>query len=105
MRRTAFFIAAVVLAAVSVALAAQPRPMACDAWMCKGAHCAPQKYAKVRTAPTILPLFASPTFGAAVVEGGIGFGVFLVGAAVTRRRRATTGAARPAPAPRETTEV
>lgn len=105
MRKPAVFVAALVLTVVSVALAAQPRAMACDAWMCKGVHCAPAKYARVRMAPTILPLFASPTFGAAVVESGIGLGVFLLGSAISRRRRATIEAARPTPAPRETTET
>jgi len=105
MRKPVILAAAVVLGAVTVALAAKPRPMACDAWACKGASCAPAKYAQVRSAPTMLPLFRSPIYGAAVLEGGAGFAAFLLAATVSRRRRSASreaGTATP-PSP-ETTE-
>lgn len=103
MRRPVILAGAVVLAAVSAALAAQPKPKACDSWYCKGKECAPAKYAQVRSAPTLLPLFASPLYGAVVVEGGIGFAAVVLGATLRRRRRAASETM-PAPAPRETGE-
>jgi len=79
--------------------------MACDAWACKGSSCAPAKYAEVRSAPTILPLFSSPLYGAAVLEGGAGFAIFLLASAVSRRRRTSAReTAAPAPPSPETTE-
>ena len=75
--------------------------MACDAWACKGSSCAPAKYAEVRSAPTMLPLFSSPLYGAAVLEGGAGFAIFLLASAVSRRRRTwerdSAAPARPSP--------
>jgi hypothetical protein len=103
MRKPAIFAAALVLVAVSAALAAQPKPKACDSWYCKGKSCAPAKYAQVRSAPTLLPLFASPLYGAVVIEGGIGFAAVGVAAAFRRRRR-TASESMPAPTPRETGE-
>ena len=105
MRKPLVLGAVLVLGCVSVALAGKPKPVACDAWACKGASCAPSKYAQVRSAPTMLPLFASPLYGAAVLEGGAGFAFFLLACAVSRRRRSSAkeaGAAAP-PSP-ETTE-
>lgn len=46
----------------------------------------------------MLPLFSSPLYGAAVLEGGAGFAIFLLAATVSRRRRSAaedTGAATP----------
>jgi hypothetical protein len=105
MRKPVVLAAALVLGCVSVALAGKPKPMACDAWACKGASCAPSKYAQVRSAPTMLPLFSSPLYGAAVLEGGAGFALFLLASAVSRRRRtsAKESAASVPPSP-ETTE-
>lgn len=103
MKKPAAFLGLFALAAVSVALAARPKPMECDAWLCKGKACAPAKYAKVRSAPTILPIFASPLYGAAVVEGGAGLAAFALGSAIARRRRLATDSRGGAPAPSETT--
>lgn len=105
MRKPVVLAAALVLGCVSVALAGKPKPMACDAWACKGASCAPSKYAQVRSAPTMLPLFSSPLYGAAVLEGGAGFALFLLTSAVSRRRR-TSAKETAAPTPRspESTE-
>jgi hypothetical protein len=89
MRKPVLVGAALVLGCVSVALAGKPKPMACDAWACKGASCAPAKYAEVRSAPTIVPLFSSPLYGAAVLEGGAGFALFLLASTVSRRRRSS----------------
>lgn len=105
MRKPVLFGAALVLGCVSVALAGKPKPMACDAWACKGASCAPAKYAEVRSAPTMLPLFSSPLYGAAVLEGGVGFGLFLVAASVSRRRRSSArDSVAPAPPSPESTD-
>ena len=101
MRKPVLVGAALAIGCVSVALAGKPKPMACDAWACKGASCAPAKYAEVRSAPTMLPLFSSPIYGAAVLEGGAGFAIFLLAASVSRRRRTaardTAAAAPPSP--------
>lgn len=75
-----------VLAAVSLALAASPKPMACDSWKC-GPKCAPAKYVAVRYPPTILPQFETQIYGAAVVEGGIGLVAVLAGLRLAARRR------------------
>ncbi len=105
MRKPLILGAALVLGAVSVALAAKPKPMACDAWACKGASCAPAKYAEVRSVPTMLPLFRSPIYGAAVLEGGAGLAAFLLASTVSRRRRSSAKeAGAPAPSSPETTE-
>ena len=103
MRKAVVLAGALVLGCVSVALAGKPKPMACDAWACKGASCAPSKYAQVRSAPTMLPLFSSPLYGAAVLEGGAGFAIFLLASAVSRRRRTSAKeTAAPTPRPPET---
>lgn len=105
MRKPVLIGAALVLGCVSIALAGKPKPMACDAWACKGASCAPAKYAQVRSAPTMLPLFSSPLYGAAVLEGGAGFAVFLLASALSRRRRSSAKeAGAPAPPSPESTE-
>ncbi len=53
----------------------------------------------------MLPLFSSPLYGAAVLEGGAGFAIFLLASAVSRRRRTSAKeSAAPAPRPPETTE-
>jgi len=104
MRKPVVLVGAVVLGAASVALAAKPKPMACDAWACKGASCAPAKYAQVRSAPTMLPLFRSPIYGAAVLESGAGLAAFLLAATVSRRRRAAKEAGTATPPSPETTE-
>ncbi len=85
MRKSAILGSLLILTAVSVALAAAPKPMACDSWKC-GPKCAPAKYVAVRFPPTIRPLFESQLYGAAVLEGGAGFAV-LLGARWTARRR------------------
>jgi hypothetical protein len=104
MKKPALLLAAVALTAgVSVALAAKPKPMPCGAWACKGSSCAPAKYAKVRSLPILFPFYSSPIYGAAAIEGGLGFAAFLLGSTVARRRR-IAGELRPvSPAPRETT--
>ncbi len=93
MKKAIVFSVLFVLAAVSVALASAPKPMACDSWKC-GPKCAPAKYEAVRYPPTLLPLFGSQIYGAAVVEGGIGFLAALLGARLTARRRAAARARR-----------
>lgn len=104
MRKPLLLGAALVLGCVSVALAGKPKPVACDAWACKGASCAPAKYAQVRSAPTMLPLSSSPLYGAAVLEGGVGFGIFLLASTVSRRRRTSAReSAAPVPATPEST--
>lgn len=104
MRKPVLVAAALVLGCASVALAGKPKPMACDAWACKGSSCAPAKYAEVRSAPTMLPLFSSPLYGAAVLEGGAGFAIFLLVSAVSRRRRTSVRDTAPAPPSPESTE-
>ena len=53
----------------------------------------------------MLPLFSSPLYGAAVLEGGAGFAIFLLASAVSRRRRTSVrDAAAPASPSPETTE-
>lgn len=76
-------------AALSVALAARPKPKDCDSWKC-GPSCAPAKYVAVRVPPTLLPLFGSELYGAAIAEGGLGLlAIGLVRIAAARRRRET----------------
>lgn len=103
MKKPALFAAIVLSAGVSVALAAKPKPMPCGAWACKGGACAPAKYAKVRSSPILFPFYSSPLYGAAAIEGGAGFGAFLLASVVARRRRAAGEVGPVAPAPRETT--
>ena len=103
MRKPAIFAGALALVAVSAALAAQPKPKACDSWYCKGKACAPAKYAQVRTAPTLLPLFGSPLYGALVIESGVAFAAVGVAAAFRRKRRPASESMT-APTPRETGE-
>lgn len=76
-----------ILALSSVALASKPKPMQCDAWACKGVTCSPAKYQAVRHA--FLPpwILASPTYGAALSESGVGMLALLLGFAVRRSRR------------------
>ncbi len=92
MRKTAILVSLFVLAAVSVTLAAAPKPMACDSWKC-GPKCAPAKYVAVRFPPTIRPLFESQIYGAAVLEGAVSVAV-LLGARWSGRRRAAEAARR-----------
>ena len=93
MKKAIALSALLVLVAVSVALAAAPKPMACDSFKC-GPKCAPAKYEAVRYAPTLLPLFGSQIYGAAVVEGGIGFLAALLGSGLAAKRRAAARAHR-----------
>lgn len=71
----------------SVSLASKPEPMKCDAWACNGESCAPAKYQAVRYA--FLPpwILASPTYGAALTESGVGILAVLLGVAIRRSRR------------------
>jgi len=89
--KKAFAISGILLVGgLSVALAGSaPKPMACDAWACKGASCAPAKYAVVRNVPALLPLFGSQLYGAAAIEGSLGLAGFLAGVVFVRSRRAS----------------
>ncbi len=97
MKKTVGFALLLVLTAVSISLAAAPKPMACDSFKC-GPSCAPAKYVAVRTPPTLPPLFASPVYGAAVIEGGIGLLAVLFGARLSVKRRAKVAREEAAPA-------
>ncbi|GAC1430586.1 MAG: hypothetical protein NVSMB68_02870 [Thermoanaerobaculia bacterium] len=91
MLRKAGLSAMLVLALASVSLASKPKPMKCDSWACKGDSCSPAKYQTVRHA--FLPpwILASPTYGAALTESGVGMLAILLGVAVRRSRRPVAG--------------
>lgn len=84
------------LALASVSLASKPKPMRCDSWACKGTTCSPARYQAVRYA--FLPpwILASPTYGAALTESGVGMLAVLLGIAVRRARRAASAEEDPA---------
>lgn len=90
MMRKAGLTMLLILAVSSVSLAAKPKPMKCDAWECNGTVCAPAKYQAVRNA--FLPpwILASPIYGAALTESGVGMLALLLGVAVRRTRSAAT---------------
>lgn len=87
------------LAGLSVALAAKPKPMDCDAWECKGNSCAPAKYVAVRQSPILRWLEASPMHQAFVYEGGgVAAALLVVGVVSGRRRRSERWQPMPLPA-------
>jgi len=77
------------LAIASVALAAKPKPMECDAWACKGEFCAPAKYQAVRH--SFLPpwLLDTPVYGAALTETGLLAIALLIPYSIRRREKET----------------
>lgn len=95
-KKSLAFVGLFLAAGLSVALAAKPKPMDCEAWKC-GPKCAPAKYAAVRVPPNLLPLFGSQLYGAAIVEGGLGLLAFGLVRIVSVRRRRTTALTAPAP--------
>jgi len=96
-RKAALILPLFAVAAVSVSLAAQPKPMDCDSWECKGKSCSPAKYVSVRNEPILAAFAASPVYKAAALEGGLaGLALLFAGVFSGKRRRA---AAKEAPAP------
>lgn len=87
MKKVLLFSALTLTAGLSIALAAQPKPMDCDSWLCKGNSCAPAKYAKVRTSPILQWLEASPVNKAFLFEGGATAGALAVAGVLAGRRR------------------
>jgi hypothetical protein len=85
-------------AAFSVSLAAQPKPMDCDSWQCKGNSCAPAKYVSVRNSPILRWLDSSPVNGAFLFEGSIVSALLVAGVFSRRRRREELGGPAPLPA-------
>lgn len=75
------------LAIASVALAAKPKPMECDAWACKGDSCAPAKYQAVRHSIVPTWLLDTPVYGAGLTEAGVLAIALLVPYSIRRRTK------------------
>ena len=101
MKKTLLIAGLAAMAAFSVSLAAQPKPMNCDSWSCKGNSCAPAKYVSVRNSPILRWFDASPVNGAFLLEGSLA-SVLLVAGVFSRRRRRER-IVRPAPLPADET--
>lgn len=97
MKKTLLIAGLAVMGAFSVSLAAQPKPMNCDSWSCKGNSCAPAKYVSVRNSPILRWFDASPVNGAFLLEGSMASALLVAGVFSKRRRREPI--VRPAPLP------
>lgn len=73
---------------LSLGLRAAPETMPCESWQC-GAVCAPAKYESVRTAGFLDPLFESPTYLAALLEGTSIMLLMFIGIVIRRGRRSS----------------
>lgn len=71
--------------ALALGLRAAPETMPCESWQC-GAVCAPAKYESVRTAGFLDPLFESPTYLAALLEGSSIMLLMFIGVLIRRGR-------------------
>lgn len=74
--------------ALGLGLRAAPETMPCESWQC-GAVCAPAKYESVRTAGFLDPLFESPTYLAALLEGSSIMLLIFIGILIRRGRRSS----------------
>lgn len=94
--RTSILVIGIAFFALGLGLRAAPDTMPCESWQC-GSVCAPAKYESVRTAGFLDPLFESPTYLAALLEGSSIMLLMFIGILIRRGRRSSPVEAEKAP--------